>query len=56
MVHFGEKKGIYIRGETSLISIDNKGTISGYAFNKYIIQIKELELQYHILNKWFKIK
>lgn len=32
---WGEGNGIYIRGETSLISIDNKGTISGYAFNKY---------------------
>lgn len=32
---FSEGNGILIRGESSLILIDNNGTISGYAFNKY---------------------
>lgn len=32
---FSEGNGILIRGESSLILIENKGTISGYAFDKY---------------------
>lgn len=32
---FSEGNGILIRGESSLILIDNNGTISGYAFDKY---------------------
>ncbi|MGL4865651.1 MAG: hypothetical protein ACRCX3_14150, partial [Cetobacterium sp.] len=32
---FSEGNGILIRGESALILIDNNGTISGYAFDKY---------------------
>ena len=32
---FGEGNGIYIKGETSLIAIDNKGNITGYSTNIY---------------------